>query len=61
MGLSVWEVIKMQNYKDLYIHLFGAVSDAIDELEKMNLGNAKQILIHAQQESEETYLKIGEK
>ncbi len=50
----------MQDYKALYIHLFGAVSNAIDELEKINLGNAKHILICAQQESEEAYLQMCE-
>ncbi len=51
----------MQDYKALYIHLFGAVSNAIEEIEKLNLGNAKHILIVAQQESEESYLQMGEK
>ncbi len=50
----------MPDYKALYIHLFEAVSDAIEELEKMNLGNAKYILIRAQQESEESYLQMGD-
>ncbi len=50
----------MQDYKTLYIHLFGAVSDALDELEKINFGNAKDILVCAQQESEESYLQMSE-
>ena len=45
----------MPDYKTMYLHLFNRVSDAVNALESMNLGQAKEILIHAQQESEELH------
>ena len=44
-------------YKDLYFHLFGAVCDAIEEIEKNNYGMAKERLIKVQQECEEKYIE----
>ena len=37
----------MPDYKTMYLHLFNRVSDAVNALESMNLGQAKEILIHA--------------
>ncbi len=48
----------MVNYKKMYLNLFNRITDAIEEIEKMNLGTAKDILIAAQQSAEEEY--IGE-
>ena len=50
----------MPDYKTMYLHLFNHVSDAVNALESMNLGQAKEILIHAQQESEELYVDASE-
>ena len=47
-------------YKELYFHLFNQITDALAALEKQNYGEARDILIHAQQEAEETYLNAGE-
>ena len=46
----------MPDYETMYFHLFNRVTDAVRELEKQNYGNAKDILIKAQQEAEEDYL-----
>ena len=46
----------MTDYKTMYLRLFNRVSDAVNALEAMNPGQAKEILIHAQQESEELYM-----
>ena len=47
-------------YKNLYFHLFNQITDALAALEKQNYGEARDILIRAQQEAEETYLNAGE-
>ena len=46
----------MENYQAMYLHLFNCVSDAICALEAMNVGQAQELLIRAQQETEEQYL-----
>ena len=40
----------MPDYKTMYLHLFNRVSDAVNALEAMNYGQAKELLIRAQQE-----------
>ena len=50
----------MENYQTLYTLLFNACTDAVAELEQMNFGTAKAILIRAQQQAEELYLSAGE-
>ena len=47
----------MVDYKELYFHLFGVMADAVEELEKQNLGTAKELLIAAMREAEETYIR----
>ena len=47
-------------YKDLYFHLFNQITDAREEMERQNFGRSRDILIRAQQETEETYLNAGE-
>ena len=49
----------MMDYKTLYVHLINRVSDAGSALEAMNCGQAKALLICAQQEAEERYLEQG--
>ena len=51
----------MPDYEMMYFRLFNRVTDAIRELENQNYGNAKKILIKAQQEAEEGYLEGEEK
>ena len=48
----------MPDYQKLYALLFNAVTDALEEMEKLNFGRAKERLITAQQAAEEVY--IGE-
>lgn len=43
-------------YQNLYHQMFNAVTDALEELEKLNIGRAKEILKAAQIAAEETYL-----
>ena len=43
-----------------YYLLFNRITDALKALEELNIGKAKKILIEAQQNAEEAYLKEGE-
>ena len=43
----------MANYDKMYSLLFNAITDALEKLEKQNLGDAKDILISAQQKAED--------
>ena len=45
------------NYKKLYFHLFNAVTDAIEEITIGDVLTARDILINAQQETEEMYME----
>lgn len=47
----------MVNYEKMYYYLFNAVTDAIEKMEELDFGTAKQKLITAQQETEEMYIK----
>ena len=50
----------MPDYQEMYYHLFRAVTDAIEALEALNIGESKEILIRAQQETEEIYISSEE-
>ena len=50
----------MPDYQEMYYHLFRAVTNAIKALDAMNIGEGKEILIHAQQETEEIYISSEE-
>jgi len=47
----------MDDYKKPYLTLFNAVTDALDELERQNLGRTREILVRAQQAAEEAYIE----
>ena len=49
----------MPDYQKLYTLLFNAVTDAVAELDAMNVGRAKTLLISAQQQAEETYVETA--
>ena len=44
------------DYIKLYFHLFNAVTDAIEEITTGDVLTARDILIKAQQETEEIYM-----
>ena len=50
----------MENYQKAYLLLFNAVTDALTEMETLNFGKMKEILISAQQQTEEIFLKAAE-
>ena len=43
-------------YQKSYLHLFNAVTDALEQLKQQNYGTAKELLIRAQQEAEEIFI-----
>lgn len=50
----------MSNYKAMYYKLFAETVHALEEIEKRNYGIAEDILISAQQATEEMFLADDE-
>ena len=46
----------MEEYKKMYLLLFNAITDALEQMEKQHYGSAKETLITAQQKTEEIYM-----
>ena len=46
----------MDEYKQSYLILWQAITDALQELEAQNLGTAKTILLQGQLSAEEAYI-----
>lgn len=46
----------MSNYQKMYAVAFNAISDALEELDKLNIGAAKDCLKEAQSRTEEIYI-----
>ena len=46
----------MSDYEKMYHLLFNAITDALEQIESQNCGNAKAQLISAQQKAEEIYI-----
>lgn len=51
----------MEDYQKPYTTMFNAITDALRELEKQNYGSAKDILLHAQLETEGMFIAEGER
>lgn len=47
----------MPDYKRLYFQLFAAISDALEAIDQMNFGQAKQALLAAALKAEEEHMK----
>ena len=45
------------NYEKMYQLVFNAITDALEQMEKQNLGSAKDLLTTAQQKTEEIYME----
>ena len=45
------------NYEKMYHLLFNDITDALEQMEKQNLGSAKDLLTTAQQKTEEIYME----
>ena len=48
------------DYEKLYHLLFNAITDALEQLDAQNYGEAKETLISAQQKAEEIYIDSAE-
>ena len=46
----------MEDYQKMYTTLFNTVTDALEKIETQNYGDAKDLLIAAQQQAEEIYI-----
>ena len=46
----------MPDYQKLYTTLFNAITDALRELDALEIAKAKQCLVEAQQKTEELYM-----
>ena len=44
-------------YEKMYHLLFNAITDALEQMEKQNLGSAKDLLTTAQQKAGEIYME----
>ena len=53
------EVLTMPDYQKLYTLMFNAATDALELLEKLNIGAAKDRLQSAQLQAEGLYLAQG--
>ena len=47
----------MPDYQKLYTLLFNAYTDAVEAIDRMDFGEAKAILIRAQQQAENCYIE----
>lgn len=50
----------MPDYQKMYAVAFNAMSDALEELDKLNVGAAKKVLREAQNRTEELYISQEE-
>ena len=46
----------MVDYQKMYTILFNAITDAIENIQQRNYGNAEELLVRTQQETEELYI-----
>ena len=46
----------MEDYTKLYHLLFNAITDALEQMNAQNFGNAKETLVSAQQKAEDLYI-----
>jgi len=44
------------DYEKLYHLLFNAITDAVEQMESQNYGDAKELLVATQQKAEEIYI-----
>ena len=47
-------------YRKMYYTLFNAITDALEAMEQQNYGQARRLLIAAQQQSEEIFMDSDE-
>ena len=50
----------MTDYRKMYLLLFNAITDALEQLDAQNYGEARNTLIAAQQKAEEIYMESAD-
>ena len=50
----------MPNFEEMYYTLFRAITKAIESIDDANYGTARDLLIQAQQQTEEVYISAEE-
>ncbi|MBQ3216593.1 MAG: hypothetical protein IJB35_02115 [Oscillospiraceae bacterium] len=51
----------MEIYKKAYFLLFNVITDALEQMDQQNLGNAQALLMKGQQDAEALFLAAREK
>ena len=54
------EMKEEADYKKMYLTLFNHITYAISQIDRMNFGRAKDILMEAQKATEEIFISSGE-
>lgn len=60
MPVNLKEGNKSMEDNKLYTTLFNAITDALREMDKLNIGSAKEILLRAQLTTEGMFIAKGE-
>ena len=47
----------MPDYQKMYLLLFNAITDALEEMQNLNYGEAAELLRKAQSDAEEVYME----
>lgn len=50
----------MPDYQKMYLELFNAITDALEELNRLNIGAATERLLRAQTDTEDLYIDTPE-
>jgi hypothetical protein len=59
MTINIMEVTIINVYRNMYYKLFNAITDALNALEQGDTEQAREVLITAQQTTEELYMRAG--
>ena len=59
-ALFIFGGMGVVDYEKMYHYLFNAITDAIEKIEELDFGTAKQKLTSAQQKTEEMYIEAEE-
>ena len=51
--------MRMEDYQKMYTTMFNAATDALNALDRLDIGRAKELLMQAQLKAEGEYLASG--
>lgn len=49
----------MEEYKKMYTLLFNTITSALEQIDRLNIGNARDFLILGQKRAEDFYISSG--